>query len=64
MESISDIQNYFENVLKKHGEKNDNASIRIYVNKIQNRITFKIKNETLPWDLNTWNNEITCKYWK
>ena len=47
MESISDTQNYFENVLKKHGEKNDNASIRIYVNKIQNRITFKIKNVTL-----------------
>ena len=29
--------------LKKHGEKTDNLSIRIYVNKIENRITFKIK---------------------
>ena len=30
-------------VLKKHGEKTDNSSIRIYLNKIANRITFKIK---------------------
>ena len=28
---------------KKHNEKIDNLSIRIYVNKIENRITFKIK---------------------
>ena len=30
--------------LKKHGENVDNPSIIIYVNKIENRITFKIKN--------------------
>ena len=30
--------------LKKHDENVDNPSIRIYVNKIENRITFKIKN--------------------
>ena len=30
--------------LKKHNENIDNPSIRIYVNKIENRITFKIKN--------------------
>ena len=29
--------------MKKHGENIDNPSIRIWVNKIQNRITFKIK---------------------
>ena len=29
--------------LKKHGEKTINSSIGIYVNKIENRITFKIK---------------------
>ena len=29
--------------LKKHREKVDDLSIRIYVNKIQNRTTFKIK---------------------
>ena len=41
--SISDIQDYFEYILKKHGESVDNPSIRIYVNRIKNRITFKIK---------------------
>ena len=42
--SISDIiQDYFEYILKKHGEKTVNTSIRIYTNKIENRITFKIK---------------------
>ena len=29
--------------LKKHNEKIDNSSIRTFVNKIENRITFKIK---------------------
>ena len=42
--SIPGIQDYFEYILKKHSESVDNPSIRIYVNKIQNRITFKIKN--------------------
>ena len=41
--SISDIQDYFEYVLKKHSESVHNPSIRIYVNKIENRTTFKIK---------------------
>ena len=41
--SISDIQDYFEYILKKHSESVDNPSIRIYVNRIENRITFKIK---------------------
>ena len=41
--SVSDIQDYFEHILKKHNENIDNPSIRIYVNKIENRITFKIK---------------------
>ena len=41
--SISDIQDYFEYILKKHGENIDKPSIQIYVNKIKNRITFKIK---------------------
>ena len=44
--SVSDIQDYFEYILKKHGENTDNPSIRIHVNKIwKNKITFKIKNE-------------------
>ena len=29
--------------LKKHGEKTSNPAIRIYINKIENRITIKIK---------------------
>ena len=41
--SVSDIQDYFDYILKKHGEKIDNPSIRIYINKIENRITFEIK---------------------
>ena len=42
--SISDIEDYFEYILKKHSEHVDNPSIRIYVNRIENRIAFKIKN--------------------
>ena len=41
--SISNIQDYFQYILKKHSESVDNPPIRIYVNKIENRITFKIK---------------------
>ena len=41
--SIPDIQDYFEYILKKHWEKPVNSSIGIYINKIENRITFKIK---------------------
>ena len=42
--SVPDIQDYFEYILKKHGENIDNPSVKIYVNKIENRITFRIKN--------------------
>ena len=41
--SISDIQDYFEYILKKHSKNVDDPSIKIYVNKIENRVTFKIK---------------------
>ena len=41
--SVSDIQDYFEYILKNHGENVDNPSIQIYVNEIENRVTFKIK---------------------
>ena len=41
--SVSDIQDYFEYILKKHGENIDKPSIQIYVNKNENRVTFKIK---------------------
>ena len=42
---VSDIQDYFEYIFKKHEEKADNLAVRIYVNKMENRITFKIKTE-------------------
>ena len=42
--SVSDIQDYFKYILKKHGEDIDKPSVQIYVNKIENRVTFKIKN--------------------
>ena len=41
---VSDIQDYFEYILEKHGERTDNSPVQIYVNKIENRITFRIKN--------------------
>ena len=41
--SASDIQDYFEYFIKKHETLSDNPQIRIYVNKIENRITFKIE---------------------
>ena len=43
--SLPDIQNYFEYILKKHGVNSDNSSVKIYVNNIENRITFRIKHE-------------------
>ena len=42
--SVSDIQDYFEYISKKHGEDIDKPSVQIYVNKIENRVTFKIRN--------------------
>ena len=43
-DSVSDIQDYFEYILQKHRESVDNPSIRMYINRMENRITFKIKN--------------------
>ena len=42
--SVSNIQDYFEYILKKHVENIDKLSVKIYVNKIENRITLKIEN--------------------
>ena len=41
--SVSDIQDYFEYILKKHETVTDRPSIRICINIIENRIAFKIK---------------------
>ena len=43
--SLSVIQDYFEYILENHGEDIDEPSVQIYVNKIENRITFKIKKD-------------------
>ena len=41
--SVSNIQDYFEYIWKKYGENIDKPSVQICVNKIENRVTFKIK---------------------
>ena len=45
--SVSDIQNYFEFTIKKHEVVNDNSTIRIYVKKMENRITFKLRDDII-----------------
>ena len=40
--SVSDVQDYFKDILRKHERITDNSSIRIYVNRIENRLRFKI----------------------
>ena len=41
--SLSDIQCYFEYILKVHGEKTLKPSIKLYANNKENRIIFKIR---------------------
>ena len=41
--SVSNIQDYFEYILKKAWKNTDSPFITTYVNKIENRIAFKIK---------------------
>ena len=41
--TIDDIQDYFKCIIKKHETLTDNPSIKIYSNKIKNRIIFNIK---------------------
>ena len=43
-QSVSDIRDYFEYIIKQHGTVTDNLSIRIYVNKtfrIESRLKLK-----------------------
>ena len=42
--SVSDIQDYFGHILKEQKGSVDKASVQIYLNKIEYRLTFKIKN--------------------
>ena len=41
--SVSDIQDYFEFIVKKYETIAQNLPIQIYANKIKNRIVFKVK---------------------
>ena len=41
--SVSDIQDYFEDILKRHETVTDNPSVRTYLNKIKEIITFDRK---------------------
>ena len=41
--SVSDIQDYFEYIVKKHETIADNPPVQIYVNKMKNRLVFKTK---------------------
>ena len=41
--SVLNVQDYFEHIIKKHETVTENHLIRIYVNKIEDGITFKVK---------------------
>ena len=60
--SISDIQDYFEIIIKKHETLTENSPIKIYQNKIKNRSFFK--NRLQIRIVNPWNNEIVRKHKK
>ena len=42
--SVSDFQDFFEYIFKKHGQDINKPSLQIYLNKIENTVTFKVKN--------------------
>ena len=42
--SVSYIQNYIEYIVKKHETLTTIPPIHVYINKINNRLVFKIKN--------------------
>ena len=60
--SVSDVQNYFKYILKQLGENVKNPSIEIYINKIKDRITFKVKSGYTFELLIKGNNEIIWKH--
>ena len=41
LQSVSDIQDYFEFIIKKHETLTYNSPIRIYINKTEKRTTFR-----------------------
>ena len=42
--SITDIQDYFEFIIKKYETLTENPPVQFYPNKVKNRIVFRIKN--------------------
>ena len=40
---VLDVQSYFDYVVKKHETLTDSPPIQIYVNRIKNKIVFKLK---------------------
>ena len=40
---VLDIKDYFNYIIKKHETVPDNPPIKLYVNQIENRITFRIR---------------------
>ena len=45
--SVSDIQDYFEYILKKDSESVDNPSIRMYINRIEKELHLKLKTDII-----------------
>ena len=45
--SVSDIQDYFEYILKKDSESIDNPSIRMYINRIEKELHLKLKTDII-----------------
>ena len=43
--SIANIQDYFEFIIKKHETLAENPPVQIYINRIKNRIVFKMKKD-------------------
>ena len=60
--SVSDIQDYFDYITKNQEPMTDNSQIRIYVNKIENRIISVTKKRVLFQIFNACNDEITWKH--
>ena len=45
--SVSDIEEYFKYIIKKHETPTDNLPVRIYLNKVEKRITFEINHDII-----------------
>ena len=45
--SVSDIEEYFKYIIKKHETPTDNLLVRIYLTKIEKRITFEINHDII-----------------